>query len=408
MLFVIFLAILLINFIKSYKIMKIVISNTSGLNVVDKQFKPKYFIKNKLRFVTPYVYTYKLFSKERWRGKKLVDIMASEFCAYDLNYFIKSIEKGYIKVNNENIPCDYKLKNNDFIEHKLLLFEKPVICNNIIILYEDENFICVYKSSSIPTHPVGSYQYNSLLRIVQNYISSCLNKESNQTCQNPTDEKAQQEDAKEQIKEVKGDVIKICFNFKKVNVELLQKEIINCQKNIKTQNKKYIKKEYQKKNIYNNSNIYKDINNMQNNSKIDNTIYNNLENMNGKTIKKKDMPLSIPSDNIKQVVSDSKSNHCNGKLYDNTCPNYVYHNNNNDNTNTSDNTNNNNSTNNGDNNNDVIKIKEPWSTPTNKTNHENNRVNRAIEQLVDDINEKQYIHAKSSINNKNETIGERN
>ncbi|ETW38291.1 hypothetical protein PFTANZ_01023 [Plasmodium falciparum Tanzania (2000708)] len=157
---------------KCFKIMKIVIPQTSGLNIVDKKFEPKYFVKNKLRFVSPYVYTYKLFSKKRWVGKKIADVMTSEFCAYDMNYFIESIKKGYVKVNKQMVSTDYIIQSNDFIEHKLLLFEKPVLCNKIIILYEDQNFICVYKHSSLPTHPVGSYQYNSLLRILQNYIST--------------------------------------------------------------------------------------------------------------------------------------------------------------------------------------------------------------------------------------------
>ncbi|CDO64200.1 pseudouridylate synthase, putative [Plasmodium reichenowi] len=172
MFFFLIIFILLTSLNKGFKIMKIVIPQTSGLNIVDKKFEPKYFVKNKLRFVSPYVYTYKLFSKKRWVGKKIADVMASEFCAYDMNYFIESIKKGYVKVNKQMVSSDYIIQSNDFIEHKLLLFEKPVLCNKIIILYEDENFICVYKHSSLPTHPVGSYQYNSLLRILQNYIST--------------------------------------------------------------------------------------------------------------------------------------------------------------------------------------------------------------------------------------------
>ncbi|SCN59569.1 pseudouridylate synthase, putative [Plasmodium chabaudi chabaudi] len=195
---------ILVKICQSFKIMKIVVDKTSGLNVVDKKFKPKYFIKNKLRFVSPYVYTYKLFSKKRWFGKNIVDVLASEFCAYNTDYFLESIKKGYIKVNNKNITNDYIIKSNDFIEHKLLLFEKPVLYNKIIILYEDENFICVNKVASMPTHPVGSYQYNSLLRILQNYISQSGKNETENKNDNETD-----------------DVVKIDLNLKKNNFHVL-------------------------------------------------------------------------------------------------------------------------------------------------------------------------------------------
>ncbi|ETB60320.1 hypothetical protein YYC_02628 [Plasmodium yoelii 17X] len=237
--FISFLTIIfiLIEIVQSFKIMKIVVEKTSGLNVVDKKFKPKYFIKNKLRFVSPYVYTYKLFAKKRWFGKNIVDVLAFEFCAYNTDYFLESIKKGYIKVNNKNITNDYIIKSNDFIEHKLLLFEKPVLYNKIIILYEDENFICVNKVASMPTHPVGSYQYNSLLRILQNYIS--------QSGKNDTQNKHDNE--------INDDVVKIDLNFKKNKFNVLD--------TIYTQWKETKEKSKSKssKCIFNNDN-YEDIN----------------------------------------------------------------------------------------------------------------------------------------------------
>ncbi|EUD67963.1 pseudouridylate synthase [Plasmodium inui San Antonio 1] len=205
------LPLILIKFAYSFKVMKIVIPNTSGLNVVDKNFEPKYFMKNKLRFVSPYVYTYKLYTKKRWIGKKIADVLTSEFCAYDLSYIKESIKKGYIKVNQENVSCDYLLRSNDLIQHKLLLFEKPVICNKILIFYEDQNFICVYKSASLPTHPVGFYQYNSLLRILQNYINSTLRR-GPLSGGDDSGETNRTEDGQEEQND--GDVIRISFNFK--------------------------------------------------------------------------------------------------------------------------------------------------------------------------------------------------
>ncbi|SOV14054.1 pseudouridylate synthase, putative [Plasmodium gaboni] len=214
---------------KCFKIMKIVIPQTSGLNVVDKKFEPKYFVKNKLRFVSPYVYTYKLFSKKRWVGKKIADVMTSEFCAYDMNYFIESIKKGYVKVNEQMVSSDYIIQNNDFIEHKLLLFEKPVLCNKIIILYEDDNFICVYKHSSLPTHPVGSYQYNSLLRILQNYISTCQQDKHEEDHQD-IQQNENKENVNENINEYKNK------NNKHPNVEIQSEHVIKINFNFKQQN----------------------------------------------------------------------------------------------------------------------------------------------------------------------------
>ncbi|CRG96688.1 pseudouridylate synthase, putative [Plasmodium gallinaceum] len=296
--FYLIILILLTNIIESFKVMKIIIPDTSGLNVVDKKFKPKYFIKNNLRFVTPYIYTYKLFSKKRWIGKKIADVLASEFCAYDMNYFLESIKKGYIKVNNKNVSSDYIIKNNDFIEHKLLLFEKPVLFSKIIILYEDENFICVYKSSSIPTHPVGFYQYNSLLRILQNYM--CLSK--NQSLSNSKNDKL-------------DDIIKISFNFKKTNFQ-------NSNIEFQTNNENYnIQSNHSTENLEKKEQLNL-INHQKNRICEDNFYTNNLENKNNKINKNHLNEENISTELNKTSSKDLNDNNMNIDYYLN-CLKYI-------------------------------------------------------------------------------------
>lgn len=47
-----------------------------------------YFLENGLRRVAPYHFTYNTYCKQRWRGRELLDIFASEFRDRPLEYYI--------------------------------------------------------------------------------------------------------------------------------------------------------------------------------------------------------------------------------------------------------------------------------------------------------------------------------
>jgi len=47
-----------------------------------------YFLENGLRRVAPYHFTYNTYCKERWRGRELLDIFASEFRDRPVEYYV--------------------------------------------------------------------------------------------------------------------------------------------------------------------------------------------------------------------------------------------------------------------------------------------------------------------------------
>ena len=54
-----------------------------------------YYLEDGLRKVHPYHYTYNTYCKERWRGKELLNIFATEFRDRPAEYYV-----------GENEPCD--------------------------------------------------------------------------------------------------------------------------------------------------------------------------------------------------------------------------------------------------------------------------------------------------------------
>ena len=48
-----------------------------------------YYLKDRLRKVYPYHFTYNTYCKERWRGREILDIFASEFRDRSVEYYVE-------------------------------------------------------------------------------------------------------------------------------------------------------------------------------------------------------------------------------------------------------------------------------------------------------------------------------
>jgi tRNA pseudouridine synthase 9 len=151
-------------------------SNLSPLNQAHKpkksikkeyyEMKPTLVRKHNLRFIEPYEFKYQIYAKGRWVGKKLIEILINEFRLYNLEYFIKAIRDGKLKIHNKIVEPDYILKRDDFITHIVIRKENPIIDQKLDIVYENEEFLVVDKPSSWPVHVCGGYQFNTLHRIL--------------------------------------------------------------------------------------------------------------------------------------------------------------------------------------------------------------------------------------------------
>jgi tRNA pseudouridine synthase 9 len=128
--------------------------------------KPKYTKENNLRLIEPYSFKYQLYTKGRWVGKQLIQVLETEFLTYSHEYFLKAIADEQILINNTKVEPTYILKRNDFITHLTLRKENPIIDQPLEILYDDKDYLAVNKPSSWPVHVCAGYQFNTLQRIL--------------------------------------------------------------------------------------------------------------------------------------------------------------------------------------------------------------------------------------------------
>ena len=128
--------------------------------------KPVIKIENNVRLIEPYEFKYQLYIKRRWLGKKLIEVLESEFHLYSKDYFINAIKEGKILINEKQTSEDYILKDNDFLTHLTTRKENPIIFQKLEIIYEDNDYLVVDKPSSWPVHICGAYNFNTLQRIL--------------------------------------------------------------------------------------------------------------------------------------------------------------------------------------------------------------------------------------------------
>ncbi|KAF2762811.1 DRAP deaminase [Pseudovirgaria hyperparasitica] len=126
-----------------------------------------YFFEGGLRRVKPYNHTYNTNCKERWRGREILDIFASEFRDRSMEYYKKSIETGFVVVNGKKVPTDHIVRNGDVISHTQHRHEPAVSAQPVGIVYENDDIMVINKPAGIPVHPAGRYLHNSINEILR-------------------------------------------------------------------------------------------------------------------------------------------------------------------------------------------------------------------------------------------------
>lgn len=125
-----------------------------------------YYIEKGLRRVYPYQYLYQSYTKRRWIGRKLKDIMKEEFRDLPDNQLTWRFEQQRILVNGEPANYEYVLRDNDFVSNRTHRHELSVLATPIKFIYRDKNTLVLDKPPSVPIHPCGRYRHNTVTSIL--------------------------------------------------------------------------------------------------------------------------------------------------------------------------------------------------------------------------------------------------
>ncbi|KAJ2550667.1 DRAP deaminase [Coemansia sp. RSA 1933] len=126
-----------------------------------------YFEEDGLQKIYPYYHKYATHAKGRWVGRSLFEIFSQEFRDRSADYYEAAIRQGLIELNGDKVEPSTVVRNGDLVTHYIHRHEPPVGTKPIRIVEEKDGLLVVDKPPSVPVHPSGRYNYNSVIRILE-------------------------------------------------------------------------------------------------------------------------------------------------------------------------------------------------------------------------------------------------
>ncbi|CDR98764.1 related to DRAP deaminase RIB2 [Sporisorium scitamineum] len=122
-----------------------------------------------LRKTQPYWYEFQTYSKLRWFGRELIEIMTTEFRDRTKEYYVWAIHKGICTVNGKKAAIHQVIGDGDKICNSVHRHEPPVTDEPIKIIHRDdeEGILVIVKPGSIPVHAAGRYLRHTLTDLLR-------------------------------------------------------------------------------------------------------------------------------------------------------------------------------------------------------------------------------------------------
>lgn len=106
--------------------------------------------------------------------------------SYPKSYYEAAIKAGRILVSGKKVGCDYKIKGGDELTHTVHRHEPAVGLAELLvdennpsadqsmvppadIVHEDDSLLVLDKPATLPIHPCGGYNFNSLFEILSHW-----------------------------------------------------------------------------------------------------------------------------------------------------------------------------------------------------------------------------------------------
>ncbi|KAJ2624491.1 DRAP deaminase [Coemansia sp. RSA 1358] len=126
-----------------------------------------YYEENGLQRIHPYYHKYATHAKGRWVGRTIYDVFAKEFRDRQPSYYEAAIRQGLIELNGQKVDKTTVVRNGDLVTHYIHRHEPPVARAPVRVVNETSELYIVDKPASVPVHPSGRYNYNSVIRILE-------------------------------------------------------------------------------------------------------------------------------------------------------------------------------------------------------------------------------------------------
>ncbi|GJQ08868.1 hypothetical protein GpartN1_g659.t1 [Galdieria partita] len=135
----------------------------NGVSDLENISEDHYFVKNNYRYVVPYPFEFRVNTKQRWFGRRVLEVFSWEFPHGSQQYWEKELTEGRLLVNGDKVSPDFILRNGHVLTHIVHRHEAATTTEEAEIIYVDPDKVVVNKPASLPVHPCGNYRKNSLI-----------------------------------------------------------------------------------------------------------------------------------------------------------------------------------------------------------------------------------------------------
>lgn len=120
-----------------------------------------------VRLVSSYPITHQFKVQDEFVGSTLLNMMSVRFPFHTMEEWEQRIQKGRVGINGEPASPEQKLIKSDLVFHHNPEVVEPSVPDEVLVLEETEDWVCVYKPSPMPMHPGGRYNLNTLTEILK-------------------------------------------------------------------------------------------------------------------------------------------------------------------------------------------------------------------------------------------------
>ncbi|KAJ2478075.1 DRAP deaminase, partial [Coemansia sp. RSA 2320] len=150
-----------------------VAKSTKVRDTSEEELEPRtaaeiYYEDGNLQRIKPYFHKFATYAKGRWVGRTIYEVFRSEFRDRTPAYYESAITQGIIELNNQKVELSTVVRNGDLVTHFIHRHEPPVTTQPLVVVREtDDGLLVIDKPGSIPVHPSGRYNYNSVIKILE-------------------------------------------------------------------------------------------------------------------------------------------------------------------------------------------------------------------------------------------------
>lgn len=109
----------------------------------------------------------RIFVPEQAHGSRLDVYLTKRFDDFSRRDWQRRIDRGEITINRHVSRPSRKLNFGDLIEFSYEMPDEPEVPTDLVVIFEDEDYLVLNKPAGLPVHPSGIYKFQTVTELLK-------------------------------------------------------------------------------------------------------------------------------------------------------------------------------------------------------------------------------------------------